>query len=368
VRRFLDDLKADEEIAPWQVEQARSAIGILYRKHLGLDPAQMPPTRSDVSRDATTQPRQINALHGGLIEDLRSAMRVKHFSLRTQEAYMGWAKRFIAFHDLRSPLELNETHIRAYLTYLATEKSVASSTQNQALNALVFLFKNVLHADLGDFSDFVRARVPRRTPNSLSREQVGSLLEALEMPYLLVAMLMYGAGLRVTECLQLCVCDLDFDRSTIHVHGKGAKDRRVMLPGACVGLLKDHLAGVRQTYEEDRLHDPQLTWPGRYVFPARALNVDSATHEVVRGHLHRNRILSALAEGAAKAKLPCKVTPHVLRHAFAEHLIESGTHIQTIQELLGHARLSTTMIYTHPMNRGGTAPVSPLTLLDEQPS
>ena len=366
VRRFLDDLKADEDVAPWQLEQARNAIGILCRNHLGLDPAQMPPTRSAATRDGITQPRQIGALHGPLIEKLRSAIRVKHYSRRTEDAYLGWVRRFIAFHELQPPQKLGSTHIETYLTYLATEKAVASSTQNQALNALAFLYANVLKIDLGDFTDFVRARVPKRMPRSLSTEQVAAVLDVLEMPYLLMAMLMYGAGLRVMECLTLRIRDLDFRRAVIHVHGKGAKDRKVMLPNRCIEPLNSHLAAVRNQFEEDRLHDSGLAWNEHYVFPSRELRIDNATRNVVRGHMNRNGIQNALALGAKKAGITFHVTPHTLRHAFAEHLLENGTHIQAIQELLGHARLSTTMVYTHPMNRAGSQPTSPIPEVGEE--
>lgn len=371
VRTYLDDLKADEEIVARQFEQARRAIGILYRKHLGIDPARMPDTRSGLgasapARDAITQPRQIHALHGELIEELRSAIRVKHYSRRTEEAYVGWLRRFIAFHELQPPLKLDSTHIEAYLTYLATEKSVASSTQNQALNALVFLYKYVLKIDLEDFSGFVRARVPKRVPESPSREQVAVLLEELRMPYRLMAMLMYGAGLRVMECLQLRIRDLDSDRALIHVHGKGAKDRIVMLPQKCIEPLTMHLAAVRELFDEDRLHEPGLTWERYYVFPSKQLSIDDVTRKVMRGHMNRNSIQSALAQGASRAGVPFSVTPLSLRHAFAEHLFRNGTHIQTIQELLGHSRLSTTMLYTHPMNTSGAHVNSPLLEIDEE--
>jgi integron integrase len=349
------------------VEQARKAIGLLYRQYLRIDPRTMPATRSRAARDRVRQPRQIEALHGPLLKAAREALRMKRYSPRTEAAYLGWIRRFVSFHDMAPPDDLHASHIRDFLSYLATERGVASSTQNQALNAIVFLYSRVLGRDPGDFSDFLRAKMPKRTPAALSKQQVEALLEALEMPYRLMALLMYGSGLRVTECLQLRVQDLGFDTQTIHVHGKGAKDRTAVLPPPAERELRVHLESVRAVFEEDRVHDSGLRWAEQYVFPSRELRVDPRTRKTSRGHVNRNSVQNALAAAAAKAEIPCNVTPHTLRHAFAEHMVAQGAHIQTIQELLGHARLSTTMIYTHPMNRPGKRPGSPLRALPNTP-
>jgi len=190
VKRFLEDLKADETLAPWQVEQARKAIGVLYRDYLRIDPRSMPTTRVRAARDRVRQPRQLEALHGPLLESVRTAVQIRHYSPRTEEAYLGWIRRFISFHDMKPPENLTATHIRDFLGYLATEQAVASSTQNQALNAIVFLYSQVLGRDPGDFSDFPRAKAPHRTPAPLSEAQIEALLGALEMPYRLMAGLM----------------------------------------------------------------------------------------------------------------------------------------------------------------------------------
>ena len=200
-------------------------------------------------------------------------------------------------------------------------------------------------------------------PATLSREQMSALLEALEMPYLLMAMLMYGSGLRVMECLQLRVHDVGIEAGTIHVHGKGAKDRIAALPPETVALLTPHLETIRAEFEQDRGHDPAITWADYYIFPSRELQVDPATRRIARGHINRNSIQNALSATARVARIPVNVTPHCLRHSFAAHMFEDGTHILTIQDLLGHARLSTTMLYTHPMNQPGKRPESPLTTL-----
>ncbi len=222
VTAFIEDLKADERLAPWQVEQARNALRILYRDVFGLNAKTMSPRGATSMRDSVIQPRQLEALHGALLDRVRDAIRLRHYSPRTETAYVDWTKRFISFHDLSSPCELDASHIRTFLTYLATERHVASSTQNQALNAIVFLFVHVLDRDPGDFSGFERAKVPKRKPDTLSREQITRLIDSLKMPYRLIAVIMYGAGLRVTECLSLRVQDIRLDDGTIHGSGRTA--------------------------------------------------------------------------------------------------------------------------------------------------
>ena len=366
VTAFLDDLKADENTIPWQIEQARQALRILYRDFFGLDGSSKTTSRDGAAKDRVTQPRQLDALHGPLLQDLRAAIRMRHYSPRTEDAYIGWAKRFISFHDLQSPTELDASHIRAFLSYLATEKAVASSTQNQALNAIVFLYTHVLDRDPGDFSDFTRAKVPLRKPRTLSREQVTILIDALEMPHKLMAILMYGAGLRITECLELRVRDIGFDDGTIHVHGKGAKERMTMLPPEAVPLLHRQMETIQVLYEEDSLHDPGAEWPMYFLFSSPKLRIDPRTRTVSRGYMNRMGVQVALKAAARRAGITAHVTPHCLRHSFAAHMLEDGTHIERIQELLGHARLSTTAIYAHPMIRPGAPPVNPLTRLRER--
>lgn len=361
VRVFLDDLKAAEEIAPWQVEQARKALRLLYETYLRIDPATMPRKRADSHRDAVTRPHELAQRHGNLLTQLNTALLSAHYSPRTREAYIGWARRFITFHAMNAPEALDAGHIKAYLDYLATDRRVASSTQNQALNALVYLFGTVLGREPGDFSDFVRAKTPLRRPAVLSVQEAGALVAALGDPYRAMALVMYGSGLRIRECLGLQVRDLGFEEGTIHVRGgKGAKDRITILAHSAIEPLKAQLARVRPLYEEDRLHDTALAWETQYVFPSESLRVDPATRRVFRMPLNHNTVHRALQDTARRIGIAQKVTPHVLRHAFASHLAAQGCHLQTVQELLGHRHLSTTMIYTHPMNRPGAHPVSPL--------
>lgn len=334
VTNFLDDLKADERIAPWQVEQARQALRILYRDVFGLNGKTMAADRGKGFRDTVTQPRQLEAAHGDLLKQMHAAIRMIHYSPRTEEAYLGWAKRFIAFHNLRSPSDLRASDINEFLSYLATERAISSSTQNQALNAIVFLYTAVLKRDPGDFSDFTHAKMGKRSPDTLSREQATALIDALEMPYKLMAVLMYGAGLRVSECLSIQVHDVGFDDGTLHVHGKGAKDRIVMLPPESVPLLHEQFNTIRNLFDEDQLHNPALQWYDYPVFASPELRVDPAPRRVSRVHMNRNGVQVMLTDTARRARITAHVTPHCLRHSFAAHLLEDGTHIERIQELM----------------------------------
>ena len=361
VKGFLEDLKAAEDVAPWQVEQARQALRLLYTDYLRIEPEEMPKKRVDKARDRVGRPHELTQKHGDLLEAMENCLKQKHYSPRTQEAYLGWAKRFISFHKMQAPEQLGADDIKAFLDYLAVERGVSSSTQNQGLNAIVFLYAQVLGREPGDFSDFTRAKMPFRKPVSLSAEQMTALLEALKEPYHTMALLLYGSGLRIMECLRLCVGDIHFDQKTIHVReGKGAKDRFAVLPEDVINPLKRRIERVREVFDEDRIHEPKLEWSEQLIFPADRLKVDTQTRRVWRAHRNHNGVKKALEAAAKRAGIPHKVTPHVLRHTFATHLFEQGCHIQTIQELLGHADYATTMIYTHPMNRPGKKAVSPL--------
>lgn len=361
VRKYLDNLKADESIAPWQAEQAQKALRLLYEKYLLIDPAEMPKKRLDDQRDRVVSANELEQVHSDIFIQLRKSLKVRHYSPRTEEAYISWIKRFITFHGLRDPRQLEPSDIRSYLDYLATERQVSSSTQNQALNAIVFLYSQALGMDPGDFSDFVRAKMPKRTPDPLSREEIRVLLEALDPPHRLICLLMYGSGLRINECLNLRVKDLSFDDKVIKVrNGKGAKDRRTFLPESAVKMLKELLEEVKDIFDEDCVHDKTLLWSEQFLFPSSILKVDTVTRRTSRGHININSVQKALPNAGLRAGIAKHITPHMLRHSFASHLYEDGCHIQNIQELLGHSWQSTTMIYTHPINRHGRKPVSPL--------
>ena len=311
-----------------------------------------------------------------LLDRLREAVRLRHYSPRTEEAYVGWTRRFIVFHGRRHPRDLGAREVTAFLTHLAATGSSAS-TQNQALSAILFLFEVVLGRRLPWMDAIVRAQRPVRLPVVLSRSEVTALLGQLRRPSWLMAGLMYGSGLRVMECVELRVKDLHFDRGELTVRdGKGGKDRITMLPAAIRPALVAHLRQVKAQHERDlaagsgsvalpgslarKYPDAGREWAWQWVFPATRQYVDGATGARRRHHLHETVVQRAVKEAARAAGLTRPATCHSLRHSFATHLLEAGYDIRTIQELLGHRDVSTTMIYTHVLNRGGRGVRSPL--------
>ena len=312
-----------------------------------------------------------------LLDQVRDTLRFLHYSLRTEETYLQWIRRFILFHNKRHPKEMAGPEIKEYLTYLAVESRVSPSTQNQALNAIVFLYRHVLELDPGTIGEFTRAKVKIRLPIVLSKGEVSRLLAALEPPWSLMGMLLYGAGLRLMECMRLRVKDADFAYHQLIVReGKGGKDRVTVLPQSAVAPLKHHLAKIRPLYDEDRRNQSpgvelpgalERKWPNAgkewawfWVFPAPTHSVDPRTKIVRRHHLHETLLQRAVKAAVGKAGIHKPATPHTLRHSFATHLLESGYDIRTVQELLGHSDVSTTMIYTHILNRPGLTIRSPV--------
>ena len=312
-----------------------------------------------------------------LLDRLRDALRLKQYSRRTEKAYCQWVRRFVIFHHVRHPQEMGATEVAAFLTHLARDRRVSASTQNQALNAIVFLYKCVLQRELGEFGEIQPAQRPKRLPVVLSRVEVRRLLDAMSGTFGLMACLMYGTGLRVMECLQLRVKDVDFQRRSILVRdGKGRKDRIVMLPDALAATLEQNLGRAKLLWEQDRRnHVPGVwlpdalaekypkageEWAWQWVFPARGLSTDPRSGIVRRHHQHEVGIQRAVKEAVRLAGINKPATPHTLRHSFATHLLEGGADIRTVQELLGHADVSTTMIYTHVLNRPGVGVRSPL--------
>jgi len=307
---------------------------------------------------------------------VREATRLRHYSERTEQAYVAWIRRFIVFHGKRHPRELGETEVTSFLSSLAAAGSSAS-TQNQALSAILFLYGAVLGQRLGWMNDIVRARRPVRLPVVLSRDEVASLLSRLRGVVWLMAALLYGAGLRLLECSELRVKDLDFDRGELVVRdGKGGKDRVTMLPAALRGPLREHLCRVKAQHAADvaagrgsvalpgalrvKYSGASVEWAWQWVFPAARFYIDRVTGERRRHHLHESVLQRAVKDAARAAGIPRPATCHSLRHSFATHLLEAGYDIRTIQELLGHRDVSTTMIYTHVLNRGGRGVRSPL--------
>lgn len=311
-----------------------------------------------------------------LLEAVRTAIRVRHYSRRTERAYVGWIRRFILFHGKRHPRELGGPEIQAFLNDLATERKVAASTQNQALSALVFLYVQVLDLEVPWMDDLVRARRPVRLPTVLSREEVRAVLEEMEGVSRLVGLLLYGAGLRLMECLQLRVKDVDFDRRQLIIRdGKGRKDRAAVLPTAAEAPLRTQLEAVARQHSADlrkgagnvelptglarKLPGAQKRMAWQWVFPATRIYFHRETGERRRHHLHETVIQREVAIAVRAAKIQKRATCHTFRHSFATHLLEDGYDIRTLQELLGHADLSTTMIYTHVLNRGPAGVRSP---------
>jgi integron integrase len=316
-----------------------------------------------------------------LLDRLRAAVRARHYSLRTEEADVAWVRRYVVFHGKRHPDELGEAEINAFLTDLAVGRKVSASTQNQALSALLFLYRDVLGRAVDSLGDVVRARRPARLPVVLTAAEVKAVLSRLEDEPRLVATLLYGSGMRLMEALRLRVKDVDFALNQILVRdGKGQKDRRTMLPASLAEPLRLHLAHVKSLHDADlRSHLGETwlpdalarkypaasrQWAWQYVFPAPGLSTDPRTGKTGRHHLHESTVQKAVKEAVRKAGIAKLASCHTLRHSFATHLLEGGYDIRTIQELLGHRDVGTTMIYTHVLNQaGGRGVRSPLDAL-----
>jgi integron integrase len=312
-----------------------------------------------------------------LLDQVRGAIRARHYSRRTEEAYVHWIRRFILFHGKRHPREMGQPQVTAFVTRLAVVDSVAASTQTQALSALLFLYRFVLHQEIGSIDGVPRARASTHVPVVLSAPDVRRVLEVLDGSPRLVASLLYGAGLRLQESLELRVKDIDFDRREITVRrGKGGKDRRVMLPEVVREPLARHLGEVKRLHEKDlasgcgrvvlpealarKFPSAPTEWRWQFVFPAARICRDPQYGPPSRFHLHESVVQRAVTVAAREAGVTARVTCHTFRHSFATHLLESGSDIRTVQELLGHADVSTTMIYTHVLNRGGLGVRSPI--------
>lgn len=318
----------------------------------------------------------MSATNKKLLDHVRDTLRLQHYAYRTEQAYVHWIKRYILFHNKRHPKDMGAPEVEAFLTHLAAEEHVATSTQNQAFSALLFLYREVLHQDLGPV-EALRAKRPKRLPTVLSKAEVQRLFLHLSGTHLLMARLLYGSGLRLMECLRLRVKDLDFDYRTIVVrNGKGDQDRVTILPESLVVPLQDHLRIVRRTHQEDlekghgavslpdalarKYPNAEREWGWQYVFPAHRLSIDPRTGVIRRHHLDESGLQRAIRRAAQAAGIAKPVGPHTLRHSFATHLLENGYDIRTVQELLGHRNVRTTMIYTHVLNRGPKAVRSPL--------
>ncbi|MBK6617945.1 MAG: integron integrase [Nitrosomonas sp.] len=312
-----------------------------------------------------------------LLDRLRAEIRVRHYSIRTEETYVDWARRFILYHDKKHPKDMGAEQVRDFLNHLAVERNVSASTQNQAKSALLFLYRNVLSIELPWLDEVIAAKSVRRLPVVLTPAETRRLLNATSGTMGLVASLLYGTGMRLLEGLRLRVKDVEFERREIIVReGKGNKDRVTVLPENLILPLKAHLEKVKALHERDleaglgEVYLPDAlarkypkaarTWGWQFVFPSVVRSVDPRSGVERRHHLHEASVQRAVREAAKLAEIAKPVTPHILRHSFATHLLQAGYDIRTVQELLGHSDVSTTMIYTHVLNKGGKGVISPL--------
>lgn len=315
-----------------------------------------------------------------LLECVRDELRLRHYSIRTEQAYVDWIKRYIFFHNKRHPREMGGTEVRAFLEHLAVHQNVAASTQNQALNALLFLYEKVLKLGFGDITGVPRARKPKRLPVVLTQGEIQAVLAVLSGTTQLIGKLLYGTGMRLMEGMRLRVKDIDFQRNQILIReGKGGGDRITVLPASLKVPLREHLQRVRVLHESDlaqgygqvylpgglerKYPNANKEWGWQYVFPAKSLSIDPRTAIRRRHHFHEAGIQKAIKIAARLAGVEKNISCHTLRHSFATHLLESGYDIRTVQELLGHKDVTTTQIYTHVLNKPGLGVRSPLDLV-----
>ena len=376
---FLDSLRVKEKIKDWHCRQARSALWFLFRDHLKVSWAtgagcqdNNPPAKDIVLPE-------LSASHQKTLYKMESVLTGRQYAKRTVRAYLDWASRFLKHYPHRKIDHLDAAAVKAYLTYLVEKQNVAVNTQKQALNALVFLFQESEERSLGDISDFTRAKKPIKVPVVLTRDEVTALLAEMKPPFRLICHLLYGSGMRLMEVIRLRIKDVDFAQQQIVVRdGKGRKDRVTMLPEICRETLREQIAAVREIHANDLKRNYGEVWlpsalckkyPGasqdwrwQYVFPATRLSVDPESGKVRRHHFDESAVQRVIREAALQLGLSKPVSPHTLRHSFATHLLESGYDIRTVQELLGHADVATTMIYTHVLNKPGIAVRSPVDL------
>lgn len=311
-----------------------------------------------------------------LLDQMRAQLRVMHYAIRTEDAYVDWAKRFILFHRKRHPRDMGPREVAAFLSHLAVSRNVSASTQNQAKAAVLFLYRHVLGVDMPWLEDVVIAKVPQRLPVVLTHQEVRSLLHELSGTTALVTSLLYGTGMRLLEGLRLRVKDIDFERREIIIReGKGSKDRVTVLPENLIAPLQQRLSKTRQIHQADldeghgEVHMPHAlamklpksgrSWGWQYVFPSPNTSVDPRSGVIRRHHLSEQAIQRAISLAAKRAGIAKPCSPHVLRHSFATHMLQAGYDIRTVQELLGHANVATTQIYTHVLNKGGRGVLSP---------
>jgi integron integrase len=378
VSQYLDSLDVDEKIADWQVKQAADAVILYIEKYLKTSLKKVP----SLAKDPMTTPidQKVSVQWKQILEEAKTAIRLRHFSLSTEKTYLGWIARFKSFLKDRDPHLLEANDMKNYLSHLALHGRVSASTQNQAFNALLFLYRHTLRKEVDDLTAVVRAKRKINLPTVLSRDEAKSLLSYLNGVYLLMGQLMYGCGLRLTECLRLRIKDVDFENNLLMVRsGKGEKDRALMIPEKIKEELSKHVTSVKEVHDQDlkmgygevslpnalekKYPNAAREWGWQWVFPGEKLSVDPRTGKVMRWHIHPSALQRAVKEAVLRANLPKMASCHTLRHSFATHLLEAGHNIRTIQELLGHKHVNTTMIYTHVIRKKPSEIRSPLDVL-----
>ncbi len=313
-----------------------------------------------------------------LLDLYREAIRLKNYSARTEKTYTEWVRQYIIFHNKRHPKDMRVPEINQFITHLVVERKASSSTQNQAISAILFLYRNVLKIELDENAlTYIRPQTNKRIPTVLSKDEARAVIANLTGPYKLMAQIMYGGGLRIMECLRLRVKDIDFDNHSIRVYdGKGGDDRITVLPDSLIAPLREHLEQVRAIHQKDlnegfgsaympfglakKFPNAHKEWIWQYIFPASSRSIDPLDKVTRRHHIHETAVQKAVKAAAQAAKIQKRVSPHTFRHSFATHLLQNGYDIRTVQELLGHKDVKTTMIYTHVLQRGGLAVKSPL--------
>jgi len=385
---FVDFLQSTWAISyPWKemadlaisLENTHSTLSLEYNSFSEIEKGNY--AFSDKSKDSSLF-KKVHKKHPEHVENYIKAIRLKHYSIRTERAYLGWFLRFINFHKLENPAKLSQPDLTSYLEHLVIKRNVSGSTQSQALNALMFFYKQVIHKELEAKIEFARSKKPKRLPVVLTTQEISQLFSGIEnKTYLLMANLLYGCGLRLMECIRLRILDIDFGYQQIIVRqAKGKKDRVVPIPKTLIRRLEEQIEYVEKLHDKDlqanlgsvylpsalaRKYpraEKELRW--QYVFPSSTISADPRSSKVRRHHLHENGLQKHIKRSAEQNKIYKKVNCHALRHSFATHLLENGYDIRTVQELLGHADVSTTMIYTHVLNKPGVTVTSPLDTLE----
>ena len=372
---LLDDIQVKfirliaSQCPAWQTEQAERAVAI-YRSFV----------LKDGEKNPNTKRRPDNSIWKNVILNMQKEMRLQNKSLKTERSYIYWVKNLDRYSDSKCPKDLSQDDVKGFLTYLVVERSVSIATQKQAFNALLFLFRHVLDKPIDNLDTVVRSKIPRRLPLVLSRREVAEIIGRMDHPYRLMVEIIYGGGLRLSECLSLRVKDVDLQNNILTVRsGKGDKDRQTLLSEKVLPALRKHIEGIRKYFEDDRYYErpgvelPKAIerkypnagkeWAWFWVFPSARISVDPRSGIARRHHIFTSSLQKTFKEALRSSGIPKNASIHTLRHSFATHLVENGYDIRTVQELLGHSDVSTTMIYTHIASRNKLGVISPIDAL-----